>query len=128
MRNFDEEIKELERDIKNLEVTKKQKKTQLQTLKKEQREILENEQVTSPIVNSTIRDFYGKPILVGDWVNVTKKGRFNGIEGIVVKIKKWVTFEDTGGVKQSRAPQNLIVSDLPASEHVSNYARGKRSS
>ena len=104
MRNFDEEIKELERHIKKLEVTKKQKKTQLQTLKREQREILETEQVTSPIVNSAFRDFYGKPIPVEDWAHVTKKGKFNGIEGTVVKIKKWVTFEDTGGVKQSRAP------------------------
>ena len=99
MRNFDEEIKELKRDIKNLEVMKKQKKTQLKTVKREQREILETEQVTSPIVNSTISDYYGKPILVGDWVNVTKKERFNGIKGTVVKIKKWVTFEDTEGVK-----------------------------
>ena len=60
MRNFDEEIKEIERDIKNLEVTKKQKKTQLKKVKREQREILKTEQVTSPIVNSTIRDHCGK--------------------------------------------------------------------
>ena len=124
MRNFDEEINELEKDIKNLEVTKKQKKTQLETVKREQRVVRETEQITSPTVNSAISDHYGKPILVGDWVNVTKKGRFNGIEGTVIKIKKWVTFEDIEGVKQFRAPHNLIVSDLPANKHVRNFNAG----
>ena len=95
MRNFDEEIKELEKVIKNLEITKKQKRTQLTVVKREQRETQEAEQFSSSIVEDTIRDHYGKPILVGDWVNVTKKGKFNGIEGTVVKFKKWVTFEDT---------------------------------
>ena len=68
--------------------------------------------------NNTIRDHYGKEILVGDWVEVTKKGKFNSIEGTVVKINKWVTFKDTKGVKQFRAPHNLIVSNLRAGNHV----------
>ena len=124
MRNFDEEIKELERDIKNLELTKNEKKTQLESIKKAKREIEEAQQELIPDCDRTTRDFYGKPILIGDWVNVTRKGRFNGTEGIVTKIKKWVTFEDREGVKQCRAPCNLIVSDLPATYHVGNCNAG----
>ena len=45
MRNFDEEIKEVERDTKNLQVTKKQKKTQIRKVKREQRETLKTEHV-----------------------------------------------------------------------------------
>ena len=128
MRNFDEEIKEIERDIKKLQVTKKQKQTQLRKVKREQRETIQTEQDTSPIVNSTIRDHYGTPILVGDWVTVTKKGKFKSVEGTVVRIKKWVTFEDTDGVKQVRASHNLIVSDLLDSEHVGeSNSRGRLS-
>lgn len=119
MRNFDEEIKELEKEIKILEVTKKKKNTQLESLKKEQRETKEIHQKPIP-VDRTKRDFYGKPITVGDWVNVTRKGKFDGTEGIVVKINKWITFEDKDGVKQCRAPTNLIVSNLPATCHVGN--------
>ena len=120
MRNFDKEIKELEKDIKNLEVTKKEKNTQLELLKREQREAKEAQQ--RPVPNDrTKRDFYDKPILVGDWVNVTRKGKFDGTEGIVVKINKWITFEDRKGVKQCRAPTNLIVSNLPATCHVGTW-------
>ena len=81
MRNFDKEIKELVKGIKELEVTKKQKKMQLRTVKKEQCKVQRAEQSSRSVVDNTIRDYYGKPILVGDWVNVTKKGRFNGVEG-----------------------------------------------
>ena len=87
MRNFDEEIKELEKYIQNIEVTKKEKKTQLELVKKEQkdqREIQEAEQASISFVDRTIRDYYGKLILVGDWVNMTKNGRFNRTKGIVV--------------------------------------------
>ena len=118
MRNLDEEIKVIEEKIKALEVTKNQKKTQLKKIKREQREEHIVEVSPYAIVDDTPRDLYGKPILVGDWVNVKRKGRFNGTEGTVVKIQKWVTFEDTEGFKQSRAPHNLIVSNLPASDHV----------
>ena len=156
MRNFDDEIKELEKEIKNLELTKNEKKTQLERIKNEQREQftnkekftkeqhetseerftneerIENEehknqqtqQESTQNRDRTLRDFYGKPILVGDWVNVTRKGKFSNIEGIVTKIKKWVTFEDRKGVKQYRAPHNLIVSDLPANYHVRNHNAG----
>ena len=124
MRNVDEEIKELEKDIKNLEVTKKEKSTQLESIKKEQREKQEAQQESIP-VDRTKRDFYGKPILVGDWVNVTREGKFNETEGIVVKINKWITFEDRKGVKQCRAPCNLIVSDLPATYHVGKWNTGR---
>ena len=43
MRNFDEEIKELTKDIENLEV---KKKAQLQLLKKGKREIQEEERAS----------------------------------------------------------------------------------
>ena len=46
MRNFDEEIKELTKDIENLEVKKKKKKAKLQLLKKGKREIQEEEQAS----------------------------------------------------------------------------------
>ena len=123
MRNFDEEIKELEKDIKNLEVTKKEKSTQLESIKKVQRETQEVQQ-ESITVDRTTRDFYGNPILVGDWVNVTRKGKFSGTKGIVVKINKWVTFKDREGVKQCRAPCNLIVSNSPATYHVGKWNTG----
>ena len=38
MRDFDEEIKEIEKDIKNLELMKKEKKTNLELVHKEQKE------------------------------------------------------------------------------------------
>ena len=122
MRNFDEEIKKLEKDVKTLEITTRQKKTQLKKIEEEQREI-QNLEKTSTLtsehtIRDTIRDHYGKEIQVGDWVKVTKKGRFNSIEGTVVRINKWVTFEDSKGVKQVRAPHNLIVNELRTGNHV----------
>ena len=117
MRNFDEEIKELTRDIENLEVTKNKKKAQLQLLKKVKRETQEAEQASVAAVDRTARDHHGKQILIGDWVIVKRKGKFKGTEGTVVNIKKWLTFEDRQGIRQSRASHNLIVSDFPASYH-----------
>ena len=124
MRNFDEEIKELENEIKNIEVTKKEKNTQLESLKREQREKQEEQQKPIPL-DRTKRDFYGKPILIGDWVSVTRRGKFNETEGVVVKINKWITFEDRKGAKQCRAPSNLIVSDLPSTYHVRKRNAGR---
>ena len=102
MRNFDEKIKELEENIKELEITKKQKKTQLKIIKREQREIQKAEETSYAIVDDAAKDFYEKPIVLGDLVKVTRKGRFRGFEGTIVKIQKWVTFDDTEGFKQSR--------------------------
>ena len=56
-----------------------------------------------------VRDCRGVTIKVGDWVKILTQGRFARNEGKVVNIKKWVTFEDEGGNKQVRAPQNLVV-------------------
>ena len=56
-------------------------------------------------------------MLIGDWMTVKRKRKFKGNERTVVKIKKWVTFEDREGIKQSRASHNLIVSDFPVSYH-----------
>ena len=118
MRNLDEEIKQLEKDIKNLELTKEEKKAQLELIKKKQREIRKTESVPIQDFDRVTRDYYGKPILVGDWVRVTRKGKFNETEGIVVRINKWVTFEDRKVIKQCRISHNLIVSDSPATYHV----------
>ena len=125
MRKFDDKTKEIIEDIKILKLTKKQKETQLRAVKAEQREVQRNK--VSPVIvdDDIVRDYFGKPIFIGDWVNVVKKGKYKGTEGTVVKVKKWVTFRDRTGAKQFRAPYNLIVSDLSASVHDGErYARG----
>ena len=55
MRNFDEEIKELVKDIKTLKVTTRQKKTQLKRIKEKQREIQKLEETSS--LTSNIETF-----------------------------------------------------------------------
>jgi len=57
MRNFDEEIKELEKDIKNLELTKEEKKTQLKLIKTEQRKIKKTQQASIPGFDRGTRDY-----------------------------------------------------------------------
>ena len=124
MRNFDDKIKELFEDIEKLKLTKKQKETQLRAVKKEQREV-QRSKVTPVILDDNIvRDHFGKPIFIDNRVSVVKKRNYKSTEGIVVKIKKWVTFTDITGTKQFRAPYSLM-SDLSASEHdKERYTRG----
>ena len=86
----------------------------------------EAEQTLIPAVEHVIRECYGKPTLVGEWASVTKKGRFNGTEGIAVKIMKWETFEDRKGSKQCRDSHDLIASDFLDSHHIRDHiADGK---
>ena len=45
-------------------------------------------------------------------MNVKRKGRFNGTEGTVVNIQKWVIFKDTAGNLEVREQYNLTVKDV----------------
>ena len=89
MRNYAEEIRELTSEINDLSLAKSKKESQLERVLREQKE---NEKR-------------------GDWVRATTSGKFNLIEGTVVRINKWITFEDCTGVKQIRAPKNLLISN-----------------
>ena len=110
MRNFESEIEELKEELKILQL-------QSRTLAKETQKIknrlnsseAEKRSVTNISNDSNVRDCCNVTIKVGDWVKILTQGRFIRNEGRVVNIKKWVTFEDKGGIKQVRAPQNLIV-------------------
>ena len=57
-------------------------------------------------------DESGRVIQLGDRVTATTTGKFKEKSGIVIDIKKWVTFTDTNGVRQTRAPENLRVEDV----------------
>ena len=104
MRNYQAEIEELTEDIRDLDVQRTRKKKDLQHLLKERQSKQSNRE--EPIV-----DKEGEVISKGDWVKAATKGKFIHDEGTVVNIKKWVTFTDTTGVKQIRAPNNVIVSN-----------------
>ena len=104
MENYHETIKQLTEDIAKLSVAKNEKEAQLEAILQKQKE-------TKEVKNSpTLRDQAGVIIRKGDWVKATSIGKFNRNEGTVVSLKKWVTFEDCSGVKQVRAPDNILVS------------------
>ena len=103
MEDYEESIKQLTKDIAQLTVAKERKEAQLRTLLREQKK--NKYAKNSPI----LRDQAGVIIRKGDWVKATSVGKFEKDEGTVVSLKKWVTFEDCSGVKQVRAPSNLIV-------------------
>ena len=103
MRNYAEEIKELTSEINDLNLAKSKKESQLERVLREKKENEKRE--SSPIP----RDQAGAVIKIGDWVKATTTGRFDLIEGTVVSINKWITFEDCTGVKQIRAPKNLLI-------------------
>ena len=105
-----------------MRVTKEEKESQLDRLREEQRESIENVKTTT-FTEEILRDYFSKPISIGDWVKVTTKGRFNSEQGRVKIFKKWVTFEDETGVEQVRAPSNLIVQDVR--EHSDSDRRRK---
>ena len=105
MRNYVEEIKELTSEINNLNLAKNEKVSQLERVLREQKENKKRE--SSPI----LRDQAGAVIKIGDWVIATTSGKFKLTEGTVVRINKWITFEDHAGVKQVRAPRNLLISN-----------------
>ena len=105
MRNYDKEIKDLMSEINDLNLAKREKENQLERVLREQKEKAQKE--SSPI----LRDQAGAVIKIGDWVKATTSGNFKLIEGTVVRINKWITFEDHTGVKQVRAPKNLLISN-----------------
>ena len=111
MRNYDFEVEEIIQDIKTLQSALTVKRHRLNTLRKKEKAPIEE-------AREIIRDHFGKPIRIGDWVcNVIKKGIRIRTKGTIIDIKRCVTFCDREGVKQFIAPHNLIISDLPASEH-----------
>ena len=105
MRNYDKEVKELTSEIKALNLATRVKEDQLEKVLREQKEKAQKE--SSPI----LRDQAGAVIKIGDWVIATTSGKFKLTEGTVVRINKWITFEDHAGVKQVRAPRNLLISN-----------------
>ena len=120
MRNYDEEIERLSKEIRNLDLEKQSKETQLQRVLqnketqlqrvlKEQEKAIEKKKEKKTV--QTV-DKVGKPIFIGDRVIATTNGRFKEQSGTVTNLKKWVTFTDANGVKQVRAPANLIVQDV----------------
>ena len=106
MRNYDEEIEQLRREIEDLELEKQDKETQIQ------RVLRERKLKVSEKKNPKIVDKSGRAILIGNRVIATTTGKFEERSGVVTDIKKWVTFVDTNGVKQVRAPNNLLVQDV----------------
>ena len=106
MRNYDEEIEQLRREIEDLELEKQDKETQLQRVLRERK--LKNSEKKNP----QIVDKSGRAIFIGNRVIATTTGKFEERSGVVTDIKKWVTFVDTNGIKQVRAPNNLLVQDV----------------
>ena len=105
MRNYDKEVTELTSEINALNLAKRDKEDKLEEVLREQKEKTQKE--SSPI----LRDQAGVVIKIGDWVIATTSGKFKSTEGTVVRINKWITFEDHAGVKQVRAPKNLLISN-----------------
>ena len=104
MRNYDGEIKKSNSDIERLSIEKDKKESQLKSVLLEQKE---NKKRSSKI----LKDRAGIPIKKGDWIKTVTTGKSNTNEGTVVNLQKWVTFEDCTGVKQVRAPHNVLVSN-----------------
>ena len=105
MRNYEEEIEQLRQNMKDLDLEKQEKETQLQCVLREQ----ENEK--AEMKTTQVVDRSGRAILTGDQAITTTVGRFKENSGIVTNIKKWVTFTDVNGVNQVQAPGNLLVQD-----------------
>ena len=105
MRNYEKEIEHLRRDIEDLNLEKQDKETQLQRVIREQkRKKIEK--------NTQTVDKTGRAIFIGNRVVATTSGKFKENSGVVTDIKKWVTFTDANGVKQVRAPNNLLIQDV----------------
>ena len=112
MRNYDTDIEELYERIEALELEKKQR-NQIPAKKRKTRK--------RPVV----KDEDGTIIQVGGWVVSTTPGKFAHNEGKVVGWKKWVTFTDVSGVKQVRAPSNLLISNDVRKPAGTDSARAK---
>ena len=121
MRNYENEIEQLKRDIEDLKLEKQDKETQLQRVIREQKKNQDKKtqlQRATRIQTRTKSDKHtqaldksGKVICIGNRVTATTSGKFKENSGIVTDIKKWVTFTDANGVKQVRAPNNLLIRD-----------------
>ena len=70
MRNYEEEIEHLRQNIKDLDLEKQEKETQLQCVLREQ-ENEKTERKTTRVVDKS-----GRAILLGDQVIATTAGRF----------------------------------------------------
>ena len=112
MRNYDTDIEELYKRIEALELEKEQR-NKIPAKKRKNKRI--------PVV----KDEDGTIIHVGDWVVATTPGKFAHIVGKVVGWKKWVTFTDVSGVKQVRAPSNLLISNNVRKPAGTDSARAK---
>ena len=98
MRDYEQDIEELRERVQALELENARLRS-VRSVKKSKRV------KRRPVV----KDEDGTVISVGDWVRVTTPGKFKYEEGEVEGWKKWVTFVDTAGVKQVRAPHNLLI-------------------
>ena len=117
MRNYDKEIDELHERIAVLELertTSERQRNKIPAKRKKEKK--------RPVV----KDEDGTIIHIGDWVKATTPGKFIHNEGTVEGWKKWVTFVDESGVKQVRAPHNLLVSNDVRKSTRANSASGKR--
>ena len=59
--------------------------------------------------NTQAIDRSGRAIFIGNRVITTTTGKFKENSGIVTDIKKRIIFTDANGIKQVRAPNNLLV-------------------
>ena len=106
-------IQELYKRIEALELEKKQR-NQIPAKKRKNRK------------RTVVKDKDGTIIQVGDWVIATTPGKFVHTEGKVVGWKKWVTFTDVSGVKQVRAPENLLITNDTRKPAGTHYVRAER--
>ena len=124
MRNYAKEVEQLSKDIQSLDTKKRDKETQLRCIVKEEKESLKEKRATF------LKDSAGSIIRKGNWVKAITQGKFEHNEGEIVGFKKWVTFLDVTGVKQVRAPNNLLIIQnvRECSDKSSSDSRHKRRS
>ena len=113
MRNYDTDIEELYERIEALELEKKQR-IQISAKKRKNKK------------RQVVKDEDGTIIQVLDWVVATTSGKFAHTKGKVVGWKKWVTFTDVSGVKQVRAPENLLITNDVRKPAGTDFTRAKR--
>ena len=116
MRNYDTEIDKLHERIAALELEKTTSQRQRNKIPAKRRK---------GKIRPIVKYEDGTIIHIEDWVKATTPGRFAHNEGTVKGWKKWVTFVDESGVKQVRAPHNLLISNDARKSTRSNSASGK---
>ena len=123
IKHFDNKIRQLTINIDRFSIAKSEKEAQLKLLLRKQRESKREPKST------ILRDQAGVIIRKGDWVKATLIGKFDRSEDTVVHLKKWVTFEDHTGVKQVRAPNNILISNdgRERPRNTSSARRGNKS-